>query len=213
MIEGLWHWLLIWGLEHPRTLTCAGKATTRTPFNNTWCMCHWIYISIILVGHHFNLWCNHTIVLIGGKRDLAKWGYVFQLLNHMSTRCPSWSYDLIYNILRAWPVSNQEHNTLIPHRHEHDNQWDLWQSLPCTFIWNVSRKAGCNQNHGNKYGWACITSQWSFYKRGHIVPAMRRTSSSSKTVSIPTSERRPWFIIVFSWYLYLLLYIKSNSFL
>ena len=58
-----------------------------------------------------------------------------RLPNHMIVRCPSWSYDPIYDMLRVWPDSYQEHNTLILHRHEHDNHWDLWQNLQGTFVW------------------------------------------------------------------------------
>ena len=61
-------------------------------------------------------------------------GYVFQIPNHMSARCQSWSYNLIYDIVRLWPDSYQKRNLWRPQLHQQDNLWDSWQSLPCTFI-------------------------------------------------------------------------------
>jgi hypothetical protein len=160
--EWLWRWLLTWGLEHPRTLSCDGMEIATIWLPSVWmCTCHLIYIGIVLVGHRLNLWRNHTTVLIRGKRVPIRNGYVYQLPNHTSTRCPSWSSDLIYDIVWVWPDWYRKRNALIPHQHEHENHWDSWQSLPCVLevrlalpcihtCKNVSRKAHCHQNHGNE---------------------------------------------------------------
>jgi hypothetical protein len=67
-----------------------------------------------------------------------------RLPNHTSGRCPSWSYDLIYDIVQVWADSYQWRNAIIPHLHEHDNHGDSWQSQPCVFIW----KSGfCQREH------------------------------------------------------------------
>jgi len=105
--------------------------------------CYLIYIGIVLVGRQLNLWREHTIVCYYGKRILTKNRYVFQSPKHTSARWPSWSYDLIYDIVGVWPDQYQEHNVLIQHRHHHDNLRDVWQSLLCAFIWNASCKAHC----------------------------------------------------------------------
>jgi hypothetical protein len=105
---------------------------------NTRHTCHRISIRIVLVVHRLNLWRDDTTVFICGQHIPAKFEYVFQLLNHMSTRCPSWSYGLIYDIVWVWPDFDHEHNTLLSHRHEHHNQRDLWQPLQGAFIWNIS---------------------------------------------------------------------------
>jgi len=137
-----------------------------------------------------------------------------RLPNHTSVRFPSWSYDLIYDIVQVWPDPYQECNTLIPHVPEQDNLGDPWQSLPCAFkcrlaltclrtINNVRRKAGCYQNHGKEIWVRMHNIPINFLSRGHIVPTMRRTSFSSETVSDTYQRRTIWNIIVFLWYIYL----------
>jgi len=83
--------------------------------------CHLIYIGIALVGRRLNVRHNGTIVLLEKRVYQTKYRYMFRLLNHSSTRCPSWSYDLIYDIVWVWPDYYQECNAVIPHQHEHDN--------------------------------------------------------------------------------------------
>ena len=106
--------------------------------------CHLSYIGIVSVGHWLNLWRNHTTLLISGKCYPTTYGYAFQLPKHTSARCSSWSYDLIYNIVRVWPDLYQERNALIPLLHEYDNLGDSWQSLPCTFI---RKSSFCQREH------------------------------------------------------------------
>ena len=55
------------------------------------------------------------------------------------------------------------------------------------------------------WNYLCTNPQTQL-KRDHIVPAMKRTSSSSQHSEIPTSKRRIWNNIMFWSYLYLLLY-------
>jgi len=121
-------------------------------------------------------------------------------------QCPHWRNALIYDMVRVSPDSSQEHNALIPHPHEYHNHWDLWQSLPCSFIQNISRKACCYENHGNGIRVGMGNIPMKFLSRGHMFPAMNRISSCSEKSEIPTSQRRPVFIIVFLWYLPILLY-------
>jgi hypothetical protein len=67
VIEGLWHWLLIWDLLHPRALTRTEWQLQGLFVQRRKCACHLIYIGIVVVVRHVNLWCNHTIVLISSK--------------------------------------------------------------------------------------------------------------------------------------------------
>ena len=144
--ERLWHWVLIWGLEHSRTLGCDDMATAMAPFDNMRCTSHLIYVGIVVVGHHVNLWCNHATVWYA-RRHYRYVGRYSQQPNHTRVRCSSWSYDLIYDIVQLWSDSYPEGKALIPQLHEHDNLWDSWQSLPCAFIW----KSGfCQREHTDR---------------------------------------------------------------
>jgi len=156
----------------------------------------------------------NTLVLISRKRSLSMYGYVIQLPTHMSARCASWNNDLMSDIVWEWPESHQERNSLIPHRHEHDNLWDLWQSQPSALICNVRRKALCYHNHGNEL-WVRMCNIPRSFNTGVTLFRQWEVEALAATQStIPTSKWRPLFIIEFLWYLYLLLlYIKSSSFL
>jgi hypothetical protein len=76
VIEGLWHWLLIWGQLHPRILVCVGMATARMLDSVIKLTCHLIYIGIIVVARHVNLWCNHTTALISSNTSVRYVGSI-----------------------------------------------------------------------------------------------------------------------------------------
>jgi hypothetical protein len=59
--ERLWPWLWKWGLENHYILVCVAMATSTVRLVHT---CHLIYVGMVVVGHHINLWCNRTTVLI-----------------------------------------------------------------------------------------------------------------------------------------------------
>jgi len=150
MGERWWRCLFIWGLKHPRTLVCDGMATATSTVCFKHSMCHLLNIGIVSVGRWLNLWHKHTIVSICGKSDLTKYAYVIQLPNHTSTRCPSWSCDLIYDIVWVCCDSHQERNALIPHLHEHDNLRDSWQSPLGALIRMSGAEARSYHNHKSK---------------------------------------------------------------
>jgi len=142
LIEGLWRWLMRWGLEHPSTLTWVGRATTQ--HRNV--RMSSIYISIVVVSRNVNLWCNYTTVLIPRSfgRYVGSWS---RLPDHLRVRYPSWSYDLIYDIVQVWPDSYQERNAFIPHLHEHDNLGETGQSLQWAFCTDL--RSACMQTIRN----------------------------------------------------------------
>jgi len=61
-----------------------------------------------------------------------------------------------------------------------------------------------------KYGCACVTSRKILYKEVTLFQQWEGQALAAKQSAIPTSRRRPLFIVVFLWYLYLLLYIHKN---
>jgi hypothetical protein len=76
VIEGLWHWLMKWGLLHPRILVYVGMATARVLGSDIKYACHLIYIGIVVVVRHVNLWCHHTTVVIDLKASVRYVGSV-----------------------------------------------------------------------------------------------------------------------------------------
>jgi len=58
-------------------------------------------------------------------------------------------------------------------------------------VMNVSRKARCYQNHGKEICVRMRNNSRSFYIRDHITPAIKRTSSSSETMSNTYQRKKP----------------------
>ena len=69
---------------------------------------HWHGISLSLIKSMMQAYYSMFLL----KTHPSKYGYVFQLPNYTRVRCPSGSYDLIYDIMRLWPDSYQERNAL-----------------------------------------------------------------------------------------------------
>lgn len=156
------------------------------------------------------------------RRQWRKVGSCSRLLYQTSMRCPSRSSDLIYDILQVWSDSYKERQTLIPHRHEHINFGDTWLFLlgACCMT--------CLSMHA--YHIECksqstlLSQSWKARMCAHmsdipmnflwshlILLKMKMPTSSSKTVKIPTSGRKPLFIIKFLYYQYL--YLNCSSFM
>jgi len=178
--------------------------------NNTTCLRMNAYVSFNLHWHSIGVSPIESMTQSYYSIDLRKahsdWVQIcVPITEHTRARSPSWRYDLIYDIVQVWPDSYQECNALILHRHEHNNQRDSWQSLPCAFILNVRCKAHCYQNHGCEIWVSMRNIPRSFYKEVTLFRQWKEQALAAKQSAIPTSKRRLLFIIVFSWYLYLLL--------
>jgi len=74
-----------------------------TSFNLYWHSISWSLIKSIMQAYY-------SMFLL--KTRPSQYGYVFQLQNYTRGRCPSGSYNLIYDIMRLWPDSYQERNAL-----------------------------------------------------------------------------------------------------
>jgi hypothetical protein len=107
MIEGLWHWLLTWDLLHPRTLACAEWQLQELSDQDRKSACH-------LNLHRHSSGCpprkTYDAIILQywlARRRLTTMWQRSRLPNHTRVRCPSWSYDLIYDIVQVWADSYQ----------------------------------------------------------------------------------------------------------
>jgi hypothetical protein len=207
--DGSWHWLLTWGLEHPLALAReeGNCNTVCVSFNLHWHSSGWPPRKTMMQSYYIITLHKAVCTLC---RQLSR------LPNHTRVRCPSWSYDLIYDIVRVWPDSYQECNASLPHLHERDNHRDSWQSLPSTFkcrlasvcmqsIRNVRRKAHCYQNHRNEIWVRMRNIPRSFYKEVTLFWQWEGQALAAKQSAILTSDERSEILLCF-YDTYLLLY-------
>jgi len=107
VIEGLWRWLMIWGLKHPRTLVCVGMATAKVRLAWTWMRTHHlIYVGIVVVARPVNLWCNHTTACFA-ERPSTLCGELFLTTEPYKSKMSKlklW-FDIWYYVGVAWFIS------------------------------------------------------------------------------------------------------------
>jgi len=132
MIDGLWHWLMIWGLLHPRTLVCAEWLLQ-------WCLVQKSSTSVINL-HRYSIGCpprkTYDAIILQywlARRRCTLGRQSFPITRPYECEMSNLNLwpDIWYRASVGWFLSVAE--ALMPHLHEHDNLGDSWQSIPCAF--------------------------------------------------------------------------------
>ena len=106
-----------------------------------------IYVGIVVVARHVNLWRNHTTVCFVKNIVYLIWGYI-------SNYRTIWKQDVEVEVMiwymiwcGGWPDSYQERNALKPHGMNTITLRNSWQLS----VWRkLRRSTHCYQNHGSQ---------------------------------------------------------------